>query len=521
MQRAVARWNAVPLRARLVGIVLALLLTALAATGYGVQRVLSRFLVGQMDTQLIATAHNASTDEGFLNALIDPGRRRFPSPFIVQVSIDGRPPLAPVSGYTRSQDEKLPTFPAVTSARAEELVDQAYAVRAGDGTRWRATTFPAAVRDSTGSGEIGASVTILQSLSEVDAAVTQLRLLMLLIGAAALATSGLLGWLAIRRGFIPLREVEVTAAAIAAGDLSQRIPERPESTEVGRLTSSLNGMLTQIEGAFRAREASEARTRRFAADASHELRTPLASIRGFAELYRQGAVPAEEVPRTLQRIEDEAKRMGGLVEDLLLLARLDEQRPTRSEPVDLAVLAGDAVHDVRGLDAGRTVRLVGLGAPDDGQPTGGSRPPPRPWATRTGCARWWPTCSATPCGTRRPGPRSRWRSEWTGTTETRAPCWRCATTDRDSTPTMQRRCSSGSTAPTRRAVAGRAAGQAWACRSSRQWSARTAARCWCARPLAVEPRSRSASPPARGDSAHFGFHQGLCPPTEPSSHDRM
>jgi two-component system OmpR family sensor kinase len=376
MQRAVARWNAVPLRARLVGIVLALLLTALAATGYGVQRVLSRFLVGQMDTQLIATAHNASTDEGFLNALIDPGRRRFPSPFIVQVSIDGRPPLAPVSGYTRSQDEKLPTFPAVTSARAEELVDQAYAVRAGDGTRWRATTFPAAVRDSTGSGEIGASVTILQSLSEVDAAVTQLRLLMLLIGAAALATSGLLGWLAIRRGFIPLREVEVTAAAIAAGDLSQRIPERPESTEVGRLTSSLNGMLTQIEGAFRAREASEARTRRFAADASHELRTPLASIRGFAELYRQGAVPAEEVPRTLQRIEDEAKRMGGLVEDLLLLARLDEQRPTRSEPVDLAVLAGDAVHDVRGLDAGRTVRLVGLGAPDDGQPTGGPAPAP-------------------------------------------------------------------------------------------------------------------------------------------------
>jgi two-component system OmpR family sensor kinase len=131
-------------------------------------------------------------------------------------------------------------------------------------------------------------------------------------------------------------------------------------------------MLTQIEGAFRSREASEERTRRFAADASHELRTPLASIRGFAELYRQGAVPAEEVPRTLRRIEDEAKRMGGLVEDLLLLARLDEQRPTRTEPVDLAVLAGDAVHDARGLDAGRTVRLVGLGD-QDGE--GGARGP--------------------------------------------------------------------------------------------------------------------------------------------------
>jgi two-component system OmpR family sensor kinase len=119
-------------------------------------------------------------------------------------------------------------------------------------------------------------------------------------------------------------------------------------------------MLTQIESAFRAREASEARTRRFAADASHELRTPLASIRGFAELYRHGAVPSEEVPRTMRRIEDEATRMGGLVEDLLMLARLDERRPARAEPVDLAVLAGDAVHDVRGLDPERPVRLSGL-----------------------------------------------------------------------------------------------------------------------------------------------------------------
>ncbi|MFZ0160430.1 MAG: HAMP domain-containing sensor histidine kinase, partial [Kineosporiaceae bacterium] len=247
-----------------------------------------------------------------------------------------------------------------------------YAVRASDGSRWRATTFPATVRDRTTGQATGAAVTILQSTSGVDAAVARLKLLTLLIGAAVLATSGLLGWLAIRRAFVPLREVEDTAAAIATGDLSRRIPQRPASTEVGRLTSSLNGMLTQIEGAFRSREASEERTRRFAADASHELRTPLASIRGFAELYRQGAVPAEEVPRTLRRIEDEAKRMGGLVEDLLLLARLDEQRPTRTEPVDLAVLAGDAVHDARGLDAGRTVRLVGLGD-QDGE--GGARGP--------------------------------------------------------------------------------------------------------------------------------------------------
>jgi two-component system OmpR family sensor kinase len=119
-------------------------------------------------------------------------------------------------------------------------------------------------------------------------------------------------------------------------------------------------MLTRIEAAFRAREASEARTRRFAADASHELRTPLASIRGFAELYRQGAVPPSDVPRTMGRIEDEATRMGHLVEDLLLLARLDEQRPARTDPVDLAVLAGDALVDARALAPDREVRLVGL-----------------------------------------------------------------------------------------------------------------------------------------------------------------
>ncbi len=197
-------------------------------------------------------------------------------------------------------------------------------------------------------------------LAASSATVAQLRLLILGLGGIVMVVCALLGWLAIRRSFQPLIQVEETAAAIAAGDLSRRIPERPRTTEVGRLTASLNGMLAQIESAFRARAASEDRTRRFAADASHELRTPLAAIRGYAELYRQGAVPSSDVPRTMQRIEDEARRMGGLVEDLLLLARLDARRPAKAEPVDLAVLAGDAVHDARGLAPDRSVRLVGL-----------------------------------------------------------------------------------------------------------------------------------------------------------------
>ncbi|MBL8932150.1 MAG: HAMP domain-containing histidine kinase [Kineosporiaceae bacterium] len=372
---ATDRWEHTSLRARLVGILVLLLLAALTATGYGVQRVLSGYLERQIDSELIATADNARQDDRFLNGLVSQDRRRFPSSFVVQLSVDGHDRLPPISGFDQPPGKSLPTFPTVTSTRAEELTGRAYTIRADDGSRWRATTFPVSVEDMDAAG----AVTILQSLHGVEKSVSLLRLLTLGIGAAVLITCAVLGWFAIRRAFRPLREMEVTAAAIAAGDLSRRIPEHAPGTEVGRLTASLNGMLTQIEDAFRAREASEARTRRFAADASHELRTPLASVRGFAELYRQGAVPPDEVPRTMRRIEDEATRMGRLVEDLLLLARLDEQRPGRSEPVDLAVLAGDAVHDVRGLDADRTVRLIGLHDPTSPAGNGtGTGPQPAP-----------------------------------------------------------------------------------------------------------------------------------------------
>ena len=151
------------------------------------------------------------------------------------------------------------------------------------------------------------------------------------------------------------------------------MPESDPRTEVGRLSLAFNAMLGQIESAFRAREASESsalaseeRMRRFVADASHELRTPLTSIRGFAELYRQGAVPdPQSLDRVMRRVEDEAARMGLLVEDLLLLARLDQQRPLEHEPVDLLEVAGDAVHDARVLAPDRTIGLdlLGDGAP--------------------------------------------------------------------------------------------------------------------------------------------------------------
>jgi two-component system OmpR family sensor kinase len=211
------------------------------------------------------------------------------------------------------------------------------------------------------------------SLGDVDDTVGRLVLLELLVGLLVLSALGGLAYVVVRTSLRPLEEVEATAAEIAAGDLTRRVPESDPRTEVGRLSGAFNSMLGQIEAAFRAREASEgsalaseARMRRFVADASHELRTPLTSIRGFAELYRQGAVPDRaELDRVMRRVEDEAARMGLLVEDLLLLARLDQQRPLAQEPVDLLEVAGDAVHDARVLDPDRAIELDlrGGGAP--------------------------------------------------------------------------------------------------------------------------------------------------------------
>jgi two-component system, OmpR family, sensor kinase len=180
-----------------------------------------------------------------------------------------------------------------------------------------------------------------------------------------------IGYLMIRRSLRPLADVENTAVAIAGGDLSRRVPDLDPRTEVGRLTRALNGMLGQIEHAFarqreseQAARASEDRMRRFVADASHELRTPLTSIRGFAELYRQGAVQEpSEVTRLLRRVEDEATRMGLLVDDLLLLARLDQERPLSSAPVDLLTVVADVVHDARAVAPGRRIDLTVDSAP--------------------------------------------------------------------------------------------------------------------------------------------------------------
>ncbi|HVA23041.1 MAG TPA: HAMP domain-containing sensor histidine kinase, partial [Chloroflexota bacterium] len=158
----------------------------------------------------------------------------------------------------------------------------------------------------------------------------------------------LVGSWAVRLGLRPLDRIAETAGEIAGGDLKRRVSPAGPRTEIGRLGVALNAMLTKIEEAFAARQASEERLRRFVADASHELRTPVASIRGYAELFRRGAsTRPEDLAMAMRRIEDEAGRMGHLVDDLLLLARLDEGRPLERQPVDLSQLALDAAADAR------------------------------------------------------------------------------------------------------------------------------------------------------------------------------
>jgi two-component system OmpR family sensor kinase len=211
-------------------------------------------------------------------------------------------------------------------------------------------------------GPQGGLTTVAVDLSDVDHTMRSLVLLQAGIGAAVLVVVGIAGFVVVHRSLRPLAEVEQTAAAIASGELDRRITERDPRTEVGRLSSALNGMLSQIQEAVAASESSaetartsEERMRRFITDASHELRTPLTTIRGFAELYRQGA--ARDVSMLLSRIESESSRMGLLVDDLLLLARLDVQRPLDRNRVDLLALASDAVHDGRAIDPDRTITM--------------------------------------------------------------------------------------------------------------------------------------------------------------------
>jgi two-component system OmpR family sensor kinase len=266
-------------------------------------------------------------------------------------SATGKTITSTVLSYGQSEPAK-PRLPRTLSYGTIRTVGST----GNSGLRYRAL----ATRAPGGSG----SIVVAAPLKEVDGTLDSLRVVEGIVIVCVLLALGGLSWLLVRLGLRPLDRMGETADAIAAGDLDRRVSPATARTEVGRLGLALNEMLERLQGAFRERERSEERLRRFIADASHELRTPLASIRGYAELYNMGAVTSEEDRRkALSRIEDEAARMGVLVEDLLALARLDEARGTERKPVDLAGLARDAVEDARATDPSRRIELRANGAP--------------------------------------------------------------------------------------------------------------------------------------------------------------
>lgn len=339
-----------PLRVKLVAAVLVLVTIALIVISVVSTLALQSYLVGRIDSQLAETAQREATR----GIPAEAGVRIpvLPSDFLLEWRLPGARFLAYDDRYAL---EDLPPLPA-DLATAAQLAGEPYTVAALNGSsRWRVavTMFPD-----------GTALTVAQNMAEVDSAVSRLIWTEVVVGAAVLLLLAALGVAVVRSSLRPLTEIERTAGAIAAGDLSQRVPEpEPVSaaprTEQGRLARALNVMLAQIETAFAARAASEQRMRQFVADASHELRTPLTSIRGFAELYRQGAASQpEQADQLMRRIEQEAARMGLLVEDLLLLARLDQQRPLERLPVELPVIVSDSVHAARAVDPERSIELV-------------------------------------------------------------------------------------------------------------------------------------------------------------------
>ncbi|WP_402468165.1 sensor histidine kinase [Isoptericola aurantiacus] len=354
------RWGwfaRVPLRARLVAIIVLLLGAGLVAAGISTRTVVSGYLVDQLDTQLTQSARGV---ESFFEP--DATGSRVPTDYVVVLrDADGQ--TYPARSWPQTEQKYgSPTIPDETVDQAVARGADPFTTDATGGatpTQWRVVSVPVPINAGDGPEQGVAYVAL--PMAGVQETSQYLGNALLWIGLVIVVLGGAVSFWLVQRSLQPLRRIEATAASIAEGDLSQRVPEQPRSTEVGSLSHSLNAMLTQIEAAFAAQEASEQRMRRFVSDASHELRTPLATVKGYGELYRMGALDSEDkVEDTMVRIEDSARRMGALVNDLLVLARLDEGRPIRRDHVDLVAMARDTAQDLHALDPARQVAVTGL-----------------------------------------------------------------------------------------------------------------------------------------------------------------
>ncbi|MFE7406381.1 sensor histidine kinase [Isoptericola sp. NPDC057559] len=351
------RWSWVerlPLRTRLVVITVLVLAAGLILAAVVTRTVVSDYLVQQTNEQLRQSAKSVASLAVSQPPEAEP---RLPTEYFVSIhDADGNTDGDPYAWSHNLEKYGTPDLPTESLSDVAARKAQPFTVGSSGGTdpaQWQAVGF---VNLSTQQ-----SVYVALPLAGVQQTVSYLTRSLLFSALGIVLLGGAISFVLVHRSLRPLREIEATAAEIAAGDLSQRVPERPASTEVGSLSASLNTMLAQIERAFSAQEESERRMRRFVSDASHELRTPLATVKGYGELYRMGALDTpDKVDDTMERIEDSARRMSTLVNDLLVLARLDEGRPMRREPVHLVTMARDAAQDLHALDPTREVGVTGL-----------------------------------------------------------------------------------------------------------------------------------------------------------------
>jgi two-component system OmpR family sensor kinase len=357
------------LRGRLLAGLVALVAVGLGAAAIATYAEQRSFLLARVDQQVADSRLPVSVTLGLIHpgvpeaGRVGPGATRGRAPTTFQTSgtygvlLNASAKVVEIHSFTYGEAAPSPpALPAklpISQFRSTRFHLFTVDSKSGSGLRYRAAAF------SMPGGRV---LVIAVPLREVDQTLQRLILVEVLVGAGVIFGLIALGWVVIRLGLRPLERMGRVAREIAHGDLTRRVSPDNERTEVGRLGSSLNEMLVQIEQAFADRGESEDRLRRFLSDASHELRTPLASIRGYAELFRLGAAnEPEELARTMRRIEAEATRMGVLVENLLLLARLDELPEMRLVPVDLRELAEHAAQDTRAVAPEREVRLTASG----------------------------------------------------------------------------------------------------------------------------------------------------------------
>jgi len=343
------------LRNRLLVGVLVLSAFGFAISDFVAQNAMQKFLVNQVDNQLVSVAdgalmrvdragiqddHDSDTSGSAIKGAKskDSPLRSVPSSVSITLLDPFGNYVGGVGGDLNAQ--KITEYLVGTlPASAAKYGNKPFTLQVpGSDFRVLARVLPSAL----------GSIFVAQSMTGVDQTAKRLRFIFIFIGLIALLFIAIASRIVIKVGLRPLAAVEQTAEKIAAGDLSARLPDAKPDTEVGRLVTSLNTMLSRIEESFAARTESENKLRRFVADASHELRTPLTAIRGFAELHRQGAVKGEAATSELVgRIENESVRMGALVEDLLTLARIDQAREISNVPVDLSHLVSEAVESAR------------------------------------------------------------------------------------------------------------------------------------------------------------------------------